>query len=64
MAAKHQKSFNALSSIALKGVPPMAEAGQALSILPTVSPGSMAMRHNTIPQPSDSSLNRGMALKT
>ncbi|KIM50834.1 hypothetical protein SCLCIDRAFT_33950 [Scleroderma citrinum Foug A] len=36
----------------------MAEAGQALSILPTVSPGSMAMRHNTIPQPSDSSLNR------
>ncbi|KIM59253.1 hypothetical protein SCLCIDRAFT_27511 [Scleroderma citrinum Foug A] len=35
----------------------MAEAGQALSILPTVSPGSMAMWHNTIPQPSDSSLN-------
>ena len=65
MAEKYHKSFDVLSffpPIALKGVPPLAEAGQALSILPTVSPGTMVMQPNACPQPlpSDGSLNRGM----
>ncbi|KIM55009.1 hypothetical protein SCLCIDRAFT_30713 [Scleroderma citrinum Foug A] len=60
---KYHKSFDVLSffpPIALKGVPTLAEAGQALSILPTVSPGTMVMQPNACPQPlpSDSSLNR------
>jgi len=69
MAEKYCKSFNALSffpHIALKGVPPLAGAEQALSILPTVSPGAMVMWPNACPQPlpSDGSLNRGMVCKT
>jgi len=66
MAGKYQKPFDGIPffpSIALKGVSPLAESEQALSNLPTVSPGVMAMRPNILSKPlhSNSLLNCGMA---